>query len=151
MAEHLTLPPAHPGLRDVECYLGWTGAASRPLQAASLVGGWATRLSGMRAALERLAARAATAGAWSGPDEARRSRSGSHVMAVARDSRGAPLAEIRLQGIDGYELTGNLLAWAAVEAAQGRLAGTGALGPVEAFGLEALEAGCAEAGIARLG
>jgi hypothetical protein len=34
-------------------------------------------------------------------------------------------------------------------AAGGGMRGTGALGPVDAFGLDALEAGVAEAGIAR--
>ena len=36
---------------------------------------------------------------------------------------------------------------AAHAAAEGGLAGGGALGPVDAFGVEALERGCAEAGI----
>jgi hypothetical protein len=34
-------------------------------------------------------------------------------------------------------------------AAEGGLRGSGALGPVAAFGLDELEAGCASAGIAR--
>ena len=60
------------------------------------------------------------------------------------------LAEARLEGINGYDLTARFLAWGAQSAARGGLQGTGALGPVDGFGLEALEAGCAEAGLARV-
>ena len=46
--------------------------------------------------------------------------------------------------------TAAVLAWGAQAAADGALRGTGALGPVDGFGLEALERGCAEAGLARV-
>ena len=42
-----------------------------------------------------------------------------------------------------------MLAWAAMRAADGGLRGSGALGPVDGFGLDELERGVAEAGIAR--
>jgi hypothetical protein len=42
-----------------------------------------------------------------------------------------------------------MLAWTAERAAAGELRGTGALGPVDGFGLDALEGGVAEAGLAR--
>ena len=35
-SEHFTLPPLSPGLSDVEVYLGWFGAMSRPMQISSL-------------------------------------------------------------------------------------------------------------------
>ena len=46
---------------------------------------------------------------------------------------------------------GRFLAWAAEATARGEAAeaGAGARGPVEAFGLDRLEAGCAESGIKR--
>ena len=47
-------------------------------------------------------------------------------------------------------LTAGFLAWGAQTAAAGGLQGAGALGPVDAFGLDELERGCAEAGIARV-
>ncbi|MGH2949603.1 MAG: saccharopine dehydrogenase NADP-binding domain-containing protein, partial [Solirubrobacteraceae bacterium] len=37
-AEHFTLPPEYPRLREVNVYLGWFGGLARPLQAASLAG-----------------------------------------------------------------------------------------------------------------
>jgi hypothetical protein len=41
-----------------------------------------------------------------------------------------------------------MLAWAAIRAAEQGLEGTGALGPVAAFGLDGLQQGVADAGIA---
>ena len=58
------------------------------------------------------------------------------------------LSEVHLSGVNGYTYTRDMLAWAAARAAAGDIHGTGALGPVEAFGLRELETGSAEAGIA---
>jgi short subunit dehydrogenase-like uncharacterized protein len=149
MAEHLALPRVHPGLRDVDAYLGWYGRASRPLQLASLAGAPFTRSPAVRRALTAVAARLVR-GSTGGPDANRRARSGSHVVATTRDAAGRALSQVRLAGIDGYDFTANVLAWAATRAAAGALSGTGTLGPVEAFGLARLEAGCAEAGLHRL-
>ena len=57
---------------------------------------------------------------------------------------------MRLSGVNPYDFTAAILAWGAMTAADGALRGTGALGPVDGFGLDALERGCAEAGIARV-
>jgi short subunit dehydrogenase-like uncharacterized protein len=81
----------------------------------------------------------------SGPDEETRRAGGSHVVAIAYDAAGAPIAEARLVGVDGYTFTGEALAWAAMHA--GDITGTGALGPVDAFGLDGLRAGVESAGL----
>lgn len=146
MVEHLTLPRLHPRLRRVDTYLGWYGRASRALQAASLAGAPAVRLRGARRPLDALAARAVR-GSTGGPPAERRARAGSHVLALARDDAARPLARVDLEGVDGYDFTANVLAWAATRAAAGQVTGTGAIGPVEAFGLDELERGCAEAGM----
>jgi hypothetical protein len=57
---------------------------------------------------------------------------------------------VRLEGRNIYDLTAGLLAWGAQTAATGGLQGTGAMGPVDGFGLEPLQAGVAEAGLARV-
>jgi short subunit dehydrogenase-like uncharacterized protein len=88
-------------------------------------------------------------GSTGGPDEQARARSSSYVIATAFDAGGAELAEVRLTGVDGYTFTADVLAWGADLAAAGGLQGIGALGPVDAFGLDVLEAGAAEAGLAR--
>jgi hypothetical protein len=58
---------------------------------------------------------------------------------------------VHLAGIEGYEFSAGILAWGADQAAAGRMQGTGALGPLEAFGLDAVEQGCREAGVTRVG
>ena len=86
-----------------------------------------------------------------GPDAEARSKSGSHIVAIAYDAAGRPLSEVHVKGVDGYTFTGRMLAWGADRAAAGALKGTGALGPVDAFGLDELVEGCAEAGISEQG
>ena len=58
---------------------------------------------------------------------------------------------MHVTGVDGYTFTGRMLAWGAERAAAGAVQGTGALGPVDGFGLEELTDGCAEAGHRRGG
>jgi short subunit dehydrogenase-like uncharacterized protein len=147
--EQFALPRVHPGLRDVGVWLGWFGSASRPLQALSAAVGLATRLPGARSALDVAAGRLVR-GSTGGPDAARRATSHSRIVAVAADAGGRPLATVRLRGSNPYDFTAEMLAWAALRAATGGVQGTGALGPVDGFGLDALEQGVAEAGIARV-
>ena len=59
---------------------------------------------------------------------------------------GAAVAAVNLAGVDGYEFTASFVAWAAQQA----VSGAGALGPVEAYGLEALEEGARLAGLERV-
>ncbi|MDP4716077.1 MAG: hypothetical protein NWS04_09560, partial [Candidatus Nanopelagicales bacterium] len=68
------------------------------------------------------------------------------VQAEAGDAVGRTLATIRLEGPSPYDLTAELLAWGAAMAAT-RPVTPGAHGPVDAFGLDALERGCADMGL----
>lgn len=146
--EQFALPRVHPGLRDARVWLGWFGPASRPLQALSAATELATRLPGVRGAIEAAAGRLVK-GSTGGPSAAARARARSHVVAIASDSAGTPLATVRLAGDNPYDFTAAMLAWGAIRAAGGGLLGAGALGPVDGFGLDALEDGVARAGIAR--
>ena len=147
-SEHFALPRLHPGLREVNTYLGWFGGMSRVMQAASLAGSAVFRVPGARA-LYGAAAGRLVKGSTGGPDEGERARSGSHVVGIAYDAGGRQLSEVHLSGVDAYSFTGRILAWGAQSAAAGALKAPGALGPVDGFGLDALEAGCVEAGIGR--
>jgi short subunit dehydrogenase-like uncharacterized protein len=147
-AEHFGLPAAYPRLREVNVYLGWFGPLSRPLQAGSRVGELATRVPGVRPALQFAGER--LVGMVPAPERGSTGGGVSWIAAEARDAADQPLATVHLSGADPYEFTGGLLAWAARRAAAAGLQGTGALGPVQAFGLEALEQGCREAGIERV-
>ena len=149
-SEHFTLPKLAPRVREVNAYLGWFGPASRGMQVMSACTSVGMKLPGAEklwnAASERF-----VQGSTGGPDAAARSKSGSHIVGIAYDAAGRALNEVHLKGVDGYTFTGRMLAWAAERAASGGLKGTGALGPVDGFGLEELTAGCAEAGIAEEG
>jgi short subunit dehydrogenase-like uncharacterized protein len=148
-SEHFALPRVAPGLRRVEVYLGWFGRRSRAVQVLSAAGAPLARLPGARA-LARAATGPLARRTGQGPGEAARRGGGSLVVAVAGDERGRELARVQLRGPDPYTLTARLLAWGATGAAAGGLQGTGALGPVDAFGLDALQAGATAAGLERI-
>jgi short subunit dehydrogenase-like uncharacterized protein len=146
-AEHFGLPAAYPRLREVNVYLGWFGGLARPVQAGALVGSVVTRVPGVREALEFAGSRLVALA--DGPEAGTTGDGMSWIAAQAYDAAGSPLAEVHLTGGDGYAFTADFMAWAARAAAAGRVRGTGALGPVEAFGLDELERGCAAAGLTR--
>jgi hypothetical protein len=145
-SEHFSLPRIYRQLRDVDVYLGWFGPASRAVQGFSLATSAVTKVPGalpaMRGAVRRFAR-----GSTGGPDAGERAKSGSHIVARACDAGGRVLAEAHVHGVNGYTFTGRILAWAATRALDPGIAGDGALGPVEAFGLDELQAGCEEAGL----
>ncbi len=149
-SEHFTLPRVAPRLRDVNAYLGWFGPASRAMQGVSACTSVAMKVPGVEG-LWNAAGERFVQGSTGGPDAEARAKSGSHMVAIAYDAAGRALSEVHLKGVDGYTFTGRMLAWAAERAAGGGLRGTGALGPVDAFGLDQLVAGCAEAGISEEG
>jgi putative NAD(P)-binding protein len=146
--EHFALPQAYPRLRDVGVFLGWFGPLARPMQALALGTDLVTRVPGVRTALRE-------AGEWlvgmTGGAEAPDTGALSWIVGEAQDAAGRPLATVALTGAEPYAFTGELLAWAARRAAHHGLEDTGALGSLAAFGLPALEEGCREAGLERLG
>jgi short subunit dehydrogenase-like uncharacterized protein len=147
-SEHFALPRLHPELRDVGVYLGTFGAAARPIQAFSAIGSALMRIPGARSATRSVVARFVK-GSTGGPDANTRTKSDSYVVAAAHDATGSRLSEVHLAGVNVYDFTAGMLAWGADRAAAGALQGTGALGPVEGFGLDILETAAAEAGLAR--
>lgn len=145
-SEHFALPRLAPSVRDVEVYLGWFGPASKPLQKLSGLSSAALAVPGVRGAVKAGSAKLVK-GSTGGPSAEDRARTGSLVFATAYDTVGNELASVRVSGVNGYTFTGEFLAWGAVTAAAGGLQGVGALGPADGFGLDALTAGCREAGI----
>jgi hypothetical protein len=145
-SEAFSLPRMHPSLTDVEVYFGWFDRASRLIQAGALALGVLASAPRARSAAIALVERLAQSSGERPADP----DSGS--LFVAEGIRpGGPPARVVLEGINGYAFSANMLAWAARRVADGAGRGSGALGPVEAFGLDALELGVAEAGIARTG
>jgi short subunit dehydrogenase-like uncharacterized protein len=143
-AEHFGLPAAYAALREVNVYLGWFGPLARPLQAGSFVGGFVRRVplttKAMKFAGERVL------GLVNGPEPGTTPGGRSWIAAEAYDARGRRLSEVHLAGVDGYAFTASFLAWAA----QQPVDGAGALGPVQAYGLERLTAGASAAGLDRV-
>ena len=156
-SEHFALPRLRPGtaaadgapgqapLTDVDVYLGWFGGATRLVQAASALAAPLGRLAGVRRVLDGQARRIQRSRAQ--PSAAKTIR--SDVVAVASDAGGRKLAAVHLTGGDPYSFTAPILAWAARRAAAQGVRPAGALGPVEAFGLDSLESACADAGFSR--
>src|SRR3954453_13002084 len=133
--EHFTLPRFSPGLLDVEVYIGWMGKLSRPTQAWMLAGSFAAGLPGVRSGMRSMMSLLAE-GTAGGPDAELRARTRSMIVAEVTDRAGKLLSAVRLEGVDPYELSAGLLAWGAEAARAGWLRGNGALGPVDALGLD---------------
>jgi short subunit dehydrogenase-like uncharacterized protein len=142
--EHFTLPSAYPGLREINVYLGWFAGASRAVHAGARASALVTRIPGTRAALSRVAG-------FGGPGPAPGTTPGTHsyIVGAAYGADGDQLAEVHVSGADAYDFTARFLVWAACRAAHDGVQATGAVGPIDAFGVEALEGGCAEAGLSR--
>ena len=145
-SEHFALPRLAPRLQEVDVYLGWFGPVSRALPPLSLGSSVLMKVPGVEALLDSARSRLVK-GSTGGPDADERSRGGSHIVGIAYDADDNQLSEVHLTGVNGYTFTGRILAWGAEQAAKGGLRGTGALGPVDGFGLRELERGCAEAGL----
>jgi short subunit dehydrogenase-like uncharacterized protein len=120
-SEQFALPRLAPWLREVNVGLGWfpPDGAQEPVEDPGS----------------------------EGPGAEQRDAARTNVVAVARDADGAVLAGVQVEGPNPYDLSGLLTAWAAERILAGDLTATGALGPVEAFGLERLRAGCASVGL----
>lgn len=147
-SEAFGLPGVYPGLLDVSVYLGWFGPMARPMQLGSVGLAGIGLLPPVRSGVTSLL-RSRVKGSTGGPDAAARAKSGSNVIAEAFGPGGKQLSRVRVAGVNGYEFTADFLGWAARTAKAGGLKGTGALGPVEAFGLDELEKGVAESGLVR--
>jgi short subunit dehydrogenase-like uncharacterized protein len=120
-SEHFVLPHFAPWLEEVNVGLGWfTAGAARPSESDD------TR---------------------EGPGEDQRRQARARIVAIARDRDGKELARADADGPNPYDISGLLCAWAAERILAGDVKQVGALGPVEAFGLEALTDGCASIGL----
>ena len=149
--EHFALPALYPGLRDVDVLLAAPGlTATRAMPVLSLALAAATRVGPLKNGLQTLVERRIE-GSTGGPDAAARARSSSVIIAEAFSASGDMEARTRLEGVNAYTFTGIVIAWAAATVAAGGLRGTGALGPVAAFGLDELATGVAAAGLRRVG
>ncbi|WP_433558047.1 saccharopine dehydrogenase family protein [Pseudonocardia xinjiangensis] len=145
-SEQFALPRLAPGLRTVDVYLGWFGAASQAVHLGSRVTPLLGRVPGAGRALAAVAG-FVTRTASDAPSPEALAGMRSHVVAEVFDGTGTLLARTQMTAPDAYAFTARLLAWAAGRAAEHGVRGSGALDPVTAFGLDELTAGAAEAGL----
>ncbi len=155
-SEHFALPRLRAGrpetgggtpapLSGVGVYLGWFGRATRLVHYGCALAALLGRVPGARRALDAQARRIQRGRSEPDPTADVRSR----VAAVALDAGGQALAAVDLTGGGPYPFTASILAWAADRASALTARPAGAPGPVEVFGLDALEAACAGAGFRR--
>lgn len=142
-SECIALPASYPQLTDVNVYLG-VGPVTPLLSGVSRAQTLLFRLPLYKRGMAWLANRIVSSGA--GPSEEERASTGAHVIGIAYDADGNELATAELRGVNVYTYTAGILAWGAEQALNERLKTSGALGPVRAFGLEALIEGNREAG-----
>jgi short subunit dehydrogenase-like uncharacterized protein len=147
-SEHLTLPGLAPTLREVGVHLDWFGPLTTAAHLLAPLTGLVGRLPGAERVARKVAGLVGSR-VGEGPSEATVTRARTHTVAEVRDRAGTLVSRVRLDGPEAYGFTAAMLAWGATRAAEHRVRGTGALGPVQAFGLETLTAGAAEVGLVR--
>lgn len=144
--EQFTLPRECATVTDVDVSLGWLGRASVLVHRTAPVTGLLARIPGGSEGPSRLAS-AVVRRLPDGPTPEQVAGVRTQVVAEAFDAYGTLLGSARVDGPEAYAMTADLLAWGALRAAEHGVGGVGALGPVEAFGLDALLDGAATAGI----
>jgi short subunit dehydrogenase-like uncharacterized protein len=147
-SEHYALPQTYPTLSDVDVYLEWPGRSAKIMTLLYRSCGGVLTLRPVRRAGHRIGRRLYP-GSTGGPNEQTRLGGQAVVVAETFDARGNSLARVVLEGINPYDLTGGMVAWAADRIANVGVRGVGALGPVSAFGLDELTEGVRQAGMQR--
>ena len=145
-SEHFAIPQIATSVTDVNAYLGWFGPRTAPARYGAAAVAGITKLPGAKTLLGAGLKRALP-GSTGGPSTAERAKSQSVAVAEALAADGTQLSFVELNGPNGYDLTAEFLAFAGRTLATVGPADTGSLGPVKAFGLDALAAGCAAAGL----
>lgn len=148
-SEHFTLPRLDDRLTGVGVYLGWAGKGTRAAHAAAKAAAAAARVPLAGKVIDVAVSRGSDV-TGQGPSAHERASARTLVVARTLDPVGRPLSHVTLEGPSPYDLTAELMAWAAAMLLTERATGTGALGPVDGFGLAALESGCADMGLRRV-
>jgi hypothetical protein len=130
----------------VGVYLDWFGPATAVAHRLAPATPWLARLPGAATGMARFAD---LVGRRFTEVPTTQGQVRTHVLAEVRDAAGHRISRVQLAGPDPYAMTADLLAEAAVVAARGRVPGVGALGPVQALGLDGLTAVAATAGLTR--
>jgi short subunit dehydrogenase-like uncharacterized protein len=147
--EHWTMPRLNADLLDISVYLGWAAGRTEQAAKAAAVADAVSRLPGAKSTWNFIARRVVP-GSTGGPDATERAKARTLAIAEARTLRGQVVSHVAVEGPSPYDLTAEILTWAAQEVIAGKLRDTGALGIVDAFGYEEAVKGCAELGLAEV-
>lgn len=144
--EQFSLPRVYPHLSDVCTYLGWFGKMTRVMQAGAMIQTVMGKIPGYIPLASFVLSRLPESKG-RGPKAMLRQKHATHVIAEAFDENGALLNRTDLVGADAYTFTARFMAWAAETASKNGSMKPGALGPIEAFGLDKLKVGCDQSGL----
>lgn len=141
-SEAVSLPRVYSQLRDVNGYNGWFGRALTLVFVTYMsINRWLLKVPGYARGMLWLVSKLESGGHGSPGDN------DSIVVAQAYSQHDRLLATATMAGVEPYAYTGKMLAWAAEQLANGEYRGQGAIGPLEAFGSEALLKASKDAGI----
>ncbi len=149
-SELFALPLLDPDLTDVSVHVGWAGRWARAASAASGLAASARQVPGIGSAFGAVLRSALGSSSTDGPAEHLRQGARSVVIAEAEDADHRPLGRIQIEGPNPYDLTAALLTWSARMLSRRAEKDIGAVGPVTAFGLDALVSGCLALGLAEV-
>jgi short subunit dehydrogenase-like uncharacterized protein len=149
-SEAFCVPRIDTRIRDVSVYLGWAGKQTKAVHRVRQVATSIARLPLVGRAVTAGASRSAGSATGVGPAAEARAKARTVVVARTRDGVGRVLSSARLEGPSPYDLTAELMAWGAAMMLTGHVHGPGVMGPVDAFGLAPLAAGCADIGLTRV-
>jgi hypothetical protein len=135
-------------LREIGVHLDWFGPLTPWAHRLAPLSGLTGRLPGAQRAAERLGGFLGSR-VGEAPSQATLDRARTYTVAEVRSGSGELVSRVQLSGPEAYGFTAEMLAWGATTAAENGVRGTGTLGPVQAFGLDELTAGAAEAGLVR--
>lgn len=123
-SEHFCLPRVAPWLDEINVALGWFSPKGQDADSS-----------------------APTQSVQDGPTAQKRESMRAVIVAEARDAAGEVIGRVDVDGPNPYDMSGLLCGWAAAQIADGAELPAGVVGPVEAFGLPRLRAGCQEIGL----
>lgn len=149
-SEIFTLPRLAPELTDISVHVGWAGRWARAASAASGLAAGARQVPGIGSAMGAVIRGALGSSDAEGPSEHMRAGARSVVIAEAATADNQPLGRIQVEGPNPYDLTAALLTWSARMLSRRADKDVGAMGPVAAFGLDALVSGCLALGLAEV-
>ena len=146
--EVFSLPEDYPELESVAVYHGWFPETSRITPALSLMLNTLARSTAGTRVAKAILSRAV--GAPGGPDAAERALTGARTVAIAKDVGGHVVSAVQVAGPNVYDLTAELMAWAAESLANGEFAHVGVVSPIRAFGFAELARACDDIGLRRV-